>query len=315
MASQFNTHVKFCEEKCTNQQCTQYKGAIRRYWLLLDEKLLDENWQIRLAVEWQIPDTKSPRYEISATRKFLIATMHNMTTPWRDLSTMRKFPDPKCHRCENSTKKFLRKVSYQLSQGCKQKPSSSTIFSACTKFLGQKMAAIRSKPFCKLLVFSLPSFQRVVTRRFAFRGHYAGDSRKGLPVDVTKALPTTGRNSGIIEITFLSERQSWPYKIPSPEANPKTKIWIRNDQKKTSERERERERERQRDRDSECVCGRERERWFGGDAKCQYERERERERERVCESFRFFFFLEVETTTSVERDEGRRRRLLYLTPY
>ena len=35
------------------------------------------------------------------------------------------------------------------------------------------MAAIRSKPFCKLLVFLLPSFQRVVTRHFAFRGHGA----------------------------------------------------------------------------------------------------------------------------------------------
>ena len=41
-------------------------------------------------------------------------------------------------------------------------------------------------------------------------------------------------------------------------------------------------------------------------------KEREREFARV---YVLFVFLEVETTTSVERDEGRLRTLLYLTPH
>ena len=115
----------------------------------------------------------NPGYEKSTIRNFRDAKIPHCDNAQHD-----KIPDATYRRCVSFTtrnvtdaktprkKTFLKRCRTRgrlLLWGCKPTPSSSTSFLLVRTSLAIKMAAIRSNPFCKLLVFLLPSFQREIS--------------------------------------------------------------------------------------------------------------------------------------------------------
>ena len=156
----------------------------------------------------------NPGYEKCTIRNFRDAKIPHCDHAQHDNSLMRRIDDAKASRPEMSQ---MRKLHEKLSS--KVKVSYSCSFS-CRRIVNRRLLLQRFFCLCELpwlqfaqnpfanFFFLLPSRKFPTCCyspfKFAFRGHFAGDSRKGLPADGTKVLPTTGRNSGIVETTFFS---------------------------------------------------------------------------------------------------------------